>query len=462
MKKILTFIITLILSTTSLIGQVNHLDVEGHTRIRGNLDIANMSDSTSIYIGRNSALTIGGGRNTFLGVNSGSINSSGADNSFFGYRSGVHNFSGAENSFFGAHAVEKNLLGEGNTFVGEASGFKNLANWNVFIGTKAGYSNTTGQGNTAVGYRALYSNSVDVDGSGNQNVAIGGWALENADSRGNTAVGTESLRQLTSGQENTAIGEHGLEHLVNGSNNTSVGYAALIETGSSAIDNVAVGSRAGFQSKGSFNVYLGTNTGTDTYQGSYNTLLGNDSQTSDTAAQNQIVVGASARGKGDNTALIGDEQITDVYMAEDSGAKVHASNLKLNGLPSDNSSDSIVVLRPDSTLAVRDASSFFSPIAMAFIDINGNVVSSTGNVSASFSGNTGNSSTSNIYSISIGGETVSSTTHTILLTPIMPDTTNPGHTRTTGIVYEGGDIKVRFYSTGSQASSAFNIVVYKY
>lgn len=461
MKTLLT-LISLSL-TTIVIAQQNHLDVEGHTKIRGNINVASTIDTNSMFIGRNSGLNLTIGKNnTFTGVETGNDNTEGEENSFFGFAAGQKNATGSQNTFIGNDAGANNLFGEGNTFLGEASGFNNLGSWNVFMGSKSGFSTTSGQANTAVGFRALYSNTADIDGSGNQNVAIGAWALENAHSRGNTAVGTESLRQLTSGEENTALGEHGLENLGDGSNNTAIGYAALIEIDSSANDNVAVGSKAGFESKGSFNVYLGTNTGTDTYQGNYNTLLGNDSQTSDTVAQNQIVVGASARGKGDNTALIGDEQITDVYMAEDSGAKVHASNLKLNGLPSDNSSDSIVVLRPDSTLAVRDASSFFKPIAMAFIDIDGNVVSSTGNVSASFSGNTGNSSTSNIYSISIGGETVSSTTHIILLAPIMPDTTNPGHTRTTGIVYEGGDIKVRFSSTGSQASSAFNIVVYKY
>src|SRR5690606_14166299 len=93
---------------------------------------------------------------------------------------------------------------------------------------------------------------------------------------------------------------------------------------------------------------------------------------------------------------------------------VRLSSVYYNSLPSDISSDSIVVLRPDSTLAVRETSSLIqsfgqmggSPLAFGFIDINGNVIKSTGNVTASFSGNTGNAATSNIYTVSISGETL--------------------------------------------------------
>ena len=67
-------------------SQTNHLHVEGHAKIRGDLDIANMEDTTSIYIGKSagelselaSALS-----NTFLGVNAGKMNISGSRNSFF-------------------------------------------------------------------------------------------------------------------------------------------------------------------------------------------------------------------------------------------------------------------------------------------------------------------------------------------------------------------------------------------
>ena len=103
-----------------------------------------------------------------------------------------------------------------------------------------------------------------------------------------------------------------------------------------------------------------------------------------------------------------------------------------------------------------------SPIAFGFVDINGNLIKSTGNISASFSGDTGNSATSYIYSVSVTAETLTPTSHIVLITPVMVDDTQPNHTRTSGVVFVGGSAKIRFFSTGNAPTSAFNIMVYKY
>jgi hypothetical protein len=46
--------------------------------------------------------------------------------------------------------------------------------------------------------------------------------------------------------------------------------------------------------------------------------------------QNQIVVGYGATGVADNSVTLGNADVTDVYMAQDSGATVHSSALEMS------------------------------------------------------------------------------------------------------------------------------------
>jgi hypothetical protein len=80
MRTSLTYLFFLL--SSNLIGQ--HLDVEGHSKIRGNLDINHMDDTTSIFIGRKAGVNTNFAyekSNTFVGVLAGFTNTNGASNS---------------------------------------------------------------------------------------------------------------------------------------------------------------------------------------------------------------------------------------------------------------------------------------------------------------------------------------------------------------------------------------------
>jgi hypothetical protein len=153
MKFYLT-ILLLFLYHVGLNAQVK-LDVDGHVKIRGNIDISHPNDNTSIYIGRNSGDSTdieSQNFSTFMGVSAGKNNTSGNSNSFFGQASGFRNTTGNFNSFFGASTGSANTSGCCNTFLGIFAGAVNsVGSSNVFLGQASGFSNTTGTRNTFVG-----------------------------------------------------------------------------------------------------------------------------------------------------------------------------------------------------------------------------------------------------------------------------------------------------------------------
>ena len=48
-------------------------------------------------------------------------------------------------------------------------------------------------------------------------------------------------------------------------------------------------------------------------------------------AENRIVIGQGARGLADDSVVLGNADVTAVYMAQDSGATVYAAGLNLSG-----------------------------------------------------------------------------------------------------------------------------------
>jgi hypothetical protein len=105
------------------------------------------------------------------------------------------------------------------------------------------YCNDRGLNNVAIGRSALYENV-----TGNGSVAIGVRSLACANTGGvygfpNTAVGSESLYNNTTGYYNTAIGFRAAFTLSTGCRNTAVGHIALCSS-TYAYNNVAVGENA--------------------------------------------------------------------------------------------------------------------------------------------------------------------------------------------------------------------------
>jgi len=182
---------------------------------------------------------------------------------------------------------------------------------NVAVGYLALIHNSTGRGNTASGYKALYSNT-----EGDDNTASGTNALYyNTTGGNNTASGTNALYYNTTGGNNTALGPYALRSNTTASFSTAVGFEALRNANRRAdvnAYNTALGYQAG-------------NTGTnDITTGDKNVLIGSSTAASKAAATNQIVIGHGASGTADNSAVIGNSDITSVYAASDGSAILYA------------------------------------------------------------------------------------------------------------------------------------------
>ena len=112
-------------------------------------------------------------------------------------------------------------------------------NMNTAVGTQALLDLTTGQDNTALGFRALTENT-----QGSLNTAVGSTALRNnrAGNR-NTATGDAALFDNSAGNNNTANGYHALQSN-KGNNQTAVGSGALEDTATNS-NNTALGYESG-------------------------------------------------------------------------------------------------------------------------------------------------------------------------------------------------------------------------
>jgi len=88
------------------------------------------------------------------------------------------------------------------------------------------------------------------------------------------------------------------------------------------------------------------------------------------------------------------------------------------------------------------------PIAYGTVESNGNILSGTGNFTASVN--------SNVFSITVTGENLTASNSSC---SIVPYSTSP---RTSSIIHSGGDLRVYiFNSSGTQLASTFQFVIYK-
>jgi hypothetical protein len=174
---------------------------------------------------------------------------------------------------------------------------------------------TSGAGNTAIGYAALTTN---VDG---------GY---------NTAVGYESLNVFEADSanhgQNTAVGYRAGKFVSTGTYNTFLGSGAgqgITGTKLTGDSNTAIGQDSGILLQGAAheNTFVGQGSGDVVTTGSDNTCIGFGADTDDATAVNQTVIGHSTTGVADNSVTLGNADVTSVYMASDSGAKVYAGGL---------------------------------------------------------------------------------------------------------------------------------------
>lgn len=139
--------------------------------------------------------------------------------------------SGSANSALGAGALAKLTSGNANTASGYLAGSAiTTGHSNTLLGSFAGDKITTGFNNTVIGSAHLSSEAKN-------NTILGYNALPqlNKDKTFdyNTAVGYNTMANVTSGVGNTALGANTFAKLILGSYNTAVGYNACAEiTGS--------------------------------------------------------------------------------------------------------------------------------------------------------------------------------------------------------------------------------------
>jgi hypothetical protein len=146
---------------------------------------------------------------------------------------------------------------------------------NTAMGTDVLLELTTGEYNTGAGYAALYLNT-----TGSFNTALGGAALFYNSGSYNTASGAYAL-ESNGGNGNTAAGYAALQSTTSGSYNTAVGYGALQFNTTSAY-NTAIGTDALYQATGADNIAFGDGAGSQIGSGSNNIDIGNAGVSSDT------------------------------------------------------------------------------------------------------------------------------------------------------------------------------------
>ena len=198
----------------------------------------------------------------------------------------------------------------------DASG-TNAQTGTVAIGYQALTALTSGAANTAIGYQAMLEHA-----TGNNNTVIGYGAMN--DSNGQAA------------ENNTFVGQGAGAGGYSGaaSSNTAIGMMSFgvgAKT-AAAIGNTAVGRDSLLSiSEGASNTGVGYLAGNAITTGLNNTIVGKGSNPSANNSTNQTVIGFGTTGVSDNSVVLGNAVIKDVYMGSDSGAVVHSGAL-VNGL----------------------------------------------------------------------------------------------------------------------------------
>ena len=245
---------------------------------------------------------------------------------------GINQMSSDDTAALEIHGRVSQITGNLSTFFGYEAGYDNpFSQSNTAFGHQAMKSTTDGHSNIAVGYQALNGNEV-----GYSNVAVGYLSLLSNNSNLNTAVGSLSLKENTTGTQNTAIGHGAMLSSLVGSDNIAIGYSALSNNNgneSCVIGNhgygntlskevVGIGHDVGRWCEGFHTVMIGTKAGVKIGTDDNNfagvaedsIFIGYDSRPANSDSINEVVIGASAVGKGDNTVVLGNASIEETHL----------------------------------------------------------------------------------------------------------------------------------------------------
>ena len=224
-----------------------------------------------------------------------------------------NNDSGLYNTIFGKLAGDDLASGgNGNAFFGENAGHGNTTgDYNVALGLNAYRFLPTGNNNIAIGLDAMAAQDGTANGL-NDVVAIGFEAFKGTGAGtsgpiGSVAIGSKSLKALTTGVANTAVGFESGVLLTTGGYNAVLGYQAL-SNDTDGLYNVAIGWKAGRNMTGATaNVMIGyqamANIDNNPGDGvancvaiGYQAFLGSDNNTTGTTtdANGTIAIGQTA------------------------------------------------------------------------------------------------------------------------------------------------------------------------
>jgi hypothetical protein len=179
----------------------------------------------------------GSSRNAVFGTAAVSLATSDVDFiTAFGYHVGL-NSNASDFCAIGYEALKANTASSGNTAVGQQAALSNTSgNFNSYVGYAAGSANTVNGKNTGIGYTALTNTT------GEENTSLGYRALigqSGATAAYNTAVGSSSGTQVTTGVSNVFFGRSSGAGTTTGSRNIFLGKGAgiVVTTGS---DNIVI------------------------------------------------------------------------------------------------------------------------------------------------------------------------------------------------------------------------------
>jgi hypothetical protein len=185
---------------------------------------------------------------------------------------------------------------------------------NTAVGTDAISATATGTENAALGYNALKvvtsgarnavvgSQAAKALITGIDNIALGYRALSTAtSSESNTAIGSDALKVLgdSTNDRNTAVGTGSFSNLTTGQYNVAVGQGTFLNA-TSGSNNVGVGKYAGFRDINDAGVTSSNKS----------VFIGAETKPLNSTSINEIVIGYDARGLGNNSTVLGNSLIT--------------------------------------------------------------------------------------------------------------------------------------------------------
>ncbi|BAV94696.1 hypothetical protein [Ichthyobacterium seriolicida] len=176
-----------------------------------------------------------------------------------------------------------------------------IMNWDNSL--NKGLTNIT---KTAIDNIIFGLNSAKKITTGSENIVIGNESISQVTTASrNISIGNKALNSNSTGNDNISMGDNSLKSS-NNSKNIAIGISALSEN-ITGVENISIGYNAGS--------YHGNFASASANTGSKKSIyIGQEVTSSSATADNEIVIGYRAEGKGNNTVVIGNSSITNTYI----------------------------------------------------------------------------------------------------------------------------------------------------